>query len=260
MYNFSFFKVVRITLLVKFYSKNSQFIHLWTKGEKKRLWKLWKVDLFLRERRAQRKGAQLESRFSLLSFYHGCRVMRRWRKSTRYNQTDSPIIIHAVARDFIYSIMYAQCSRGDASWNIGRKRNSARDRNCVLAMRGGREGITTTTTRTVMPDRFIGRDLFRFLDPFLLCSVCQSKIIRVYRYVVRVTPQGNQKHGEIYRLRGQRCFDVYRSCVTDPETFFYYTVIIQLTIYIIQTLNYHTYLLEKERKKLKIVVALLIIL
>lgn len=36
----------------------------------------------------------------------------------------------------LYSIMYAQCSRGDASWNIGRKRNSARDRNCVFAMRG----------------------------------------------------------------------------------------------------------------------------
>lgn len=57
----------------------------------------------------------------------------------RYNQTNTAIIIHVV-RVTLYAIMYAQCSRGDASWNIGRKRNSARDRNCVFAGEGGGEG------------------------------------------------------------------------------------------------------------------------
>lgn len=37
---------------------------------------------------------------------------RRWRKSTRYNQTDSPIIIHAVARDFILDNVCTMQPRG----------------------------------------------------------------------------------------------------------------------------------------------------
>lgn len=115
------------------------------------------------------------------------------------------------------------------------------------------EGITTTT-RTVMPDRFIDRDLFRFLDPF--CSVpCQSKIIRVYRYVRRVTP-GNQKHEEIYRLaaniRANVRVSMYRLCYRSWQIFVIRNdTMVGLIICVIRTLcclYYDIYLLKKEKK------------
>lgn len=112
------------------------------------------------------------------------------------------------------------------------------------------EGITT---RTVMPDRFIDRDLFRFLDPF--CSVpCQSKIIRVYRYVRRVTP-GNQKHEEIYRLaanvRANVRVSMYRLCYRSWQIFVIRNdTMVGLIICVIRTLcclYYDIYLLKKEK-------------
>lgn len=75
------------------------------------------------ERRVQRRAS-----FISVGEFHGFQI-----EVARFNQSQRSDYYSCDTRDSARAIMYAQCSRGDASWNIGRKRNSARDRNCVLA-------------------------------------------------------------------------------------------------------------------------------